>query len=154
MKRKTVGFLFVLGCVSLSGTLESNVPNNEDKQVRQVIQDYVQGWREADKQQLSRVFALENGHLIWISGERGSEQVQSMSFEDIVARDKRPNPEYGRHTEILSLDIVDDKLAIAKVEISYSKGSYIDYLVLYKVGDDWRIVTKTFVTRPASVPTR
>ncbi len=43
------------------------------------------------------------------------------------------------------LDIVDDTLAIAKVEVSFSKSDFIDYLVLYKVGNDWRIMTKTFV---------
>jgi Putative lumazine-binding len=38
-------------------------------------------------------------------------------------------------------------LAVAKLSISRAGGSYVDYLVLEKIASDWRIVTKTWVTR-------
>jgi hypothetical protein len=39
------------------------------------------------------------------------------------------------------------RLSVAKVDIERSAGSYIDYLVMYKFGEQWRIVNKTFVDR-------
>lgn len=154
MRQRTSNAVLALGCLFLYSSSTSSAPNVEESQVRQVVGDYIEGWREADAERLSQVFALDNGHVIWLSDKDGSETVESMSFGDIVSRDKEPNPEYGRNSEILALDVVDDKLAVAKVEISFSKGNYIDYLVLYKVGDDWRIATKTFVTRLTGGPGR
>ena len=70
-----------------------------------------------------------------------------MTCGEILARGRRPNAEYGIESEILSLDVVDGSLAVAKVEISREGGSYVDYLVLYRLASGWRIVTKTFVSR-------
>jgi len=36
---------------------------------------------------------------------------------------------------------------VAKVDIAREGGAYVDYLVLYKLGVGWRIVTKTYVVR-------
>ena len=125
--------------------LAQSVPDSV--QIHEVIEGYIVGWRTADADLLSRVFATEGGVLLWPSGEPGAETLNGMTFGDILARGRRPNPAYGEHWKIRALDIVDGKLAVAKVDISREGGSYVDYLVLYKLGVGWRIVTKTYVVR-------
>ncbi len=119
----------------------------DSAQIRETIENYITGWRAGDLELLSRVFATEEGVVLWTSGAPGEEVLSRMTFSEILARGSRPKPQYGTEWEILSLDVVDGKLAVAKVEISRSGGSYIDYLVLQNLADGWRIVTKTFVVR-------
>ncbi len=125
--------------------LAQSVPDSV--QIHEVIEGYIVGWRTADANLLSRVFATDRGVLLWPSGDPGAETLNGMTFEDILARGRRPNPAYGEQWKIRALDIVDGKLAVAKVDISREGGSYVDYLVLYKLGVGWRIVTKTYVVR-------
>jgi len=47
--------------------------------------------------------------------------------------------------KILSVDIVDDKMAMVKLDFDTPKTHYVDYLVMYKRNNQWRIVNKTFV---------
>ena len=115
--------------------------------IRETIERYVVGWRTGDLELLAEAFAVEEGVVLWRSGDPGQQVLDGMTFEEILARGSRPNPGYGEPWEILDLDVVDGALAVAKVEISRSGGSYVDYLVLYKLARGWRIVTKTFVTR-------
>ena len=73
-----------------------------------------------------------------------------MTFSEVLARGSRPQPEYGLRYEIQALDVIDDRLAVARVEQSRKGGSYVDVLVLYRIAGEWRIVTKTFVSRSRS----
>ncbi len=115
--------------------------------VARVVEQYVVGWRTADHELLADVFATEEGVLLWPSGEAGEEALNGMTFAEILGREPRPNASYGEEWRILELDVVDGALAMAKVEISRTGGSYIDYLLLYRLAPGWRIVTKTFVSR-------
>jgi hypothetical protein len=69
-----------------------------------------------------------------------------MTFDDVLER-RRPQPHYGLEWDVLALDVVDRKVAVAKLDISRSGGSYVDFLVLYKIAGEWRIVNKTFAVR-------
>lgn len=116
-------------------------------EIREVVEGYIVGWRTADEALLAQVFATDQGVILWPSGDPGEETLSGMTFGDLLARGRRPNPAYGESWRIRELDIVDGKLAVAKVDISREGGSYVDYLVLYKLGGGWRIVTKTYVVR-------
>lgn len=119
---------------------------SDEDRIRKILNDYITGWREGDVERLSRVFAVEQGRVMWISDQSGKEELQSMTFGDVLKRQKS-QPQYGLEWEVLSLDIVDGKLAVAKLHISRAGGSYIDFLVCHKISGDWRIVNKTFVVR-------
>ena len=146
MMRMTIGFA-ALACGIAGPTNLSAQTQNDSTEVAQVVQDYILGWRNGDVELLSQVFDPEEGVLLWPSGGEGAEKLNGMTFSEILARGSRPNASYGLESQILSLDVVDGKLAVAKVDISRSGGSYVDYLVLYKLDRGWRIVTKTFVSR-------
>lgn len=115
--------------------------------VSAVVEEYVRGWREGDVEALADVFEPAEGVLLWTSGGAGAARLNGMTFQEILDRGSRPNPSYGLETTIEHIDVVDGQLAVARVFISRSGGSYTDYLVLYKLDAGWRIVTKTFVSR-------
>ena len=121
--------------------------SEDEAAIRDVLDRYVVNWREGNGEGLSKVFELDNGYVIWTSGEGDAESVGSMSFADIVARDKGPVERYGHTMKILTIDVVDEQLATAHFEVGFAKGSYTNVFTLYKVGAEWKVVTKTFVTR-------
>lgn len=142
------GLLLVAGgmLVAWSSSVSAQAPG-DSVAVAKVVMDYVAGWREGDLELLAEVFEPDEGVLLWTSGGDGAAQLNGMTFRQILDRGSRPNAAYGLETEIQGIDVVDGKLAVAKVYISRSGGSYTDYLVLYKLDHGWRIVTKTFVSR-------
>ncbi len=152
MTKRTLPICFVLAALAVAPAAAAMPPaGTDEKAIRAIIADYVQGWREADPKRLSRVFALEEGRVLWLAERSGKQVLASRTFEKILQRPRKAQPEYGLEWEVLDLDVIDGKLASAKVRISRRGGSYIDLLLLHKIEDEWRIVTKTFVSRSAAV---
>jgi hypothetical protein len=118
----------------------------EESAIQAVLEDYIVGWREGDPERLSRAFASETGTIMWVGSEDGREVLQSMTFGAAVARGKS-NLSYGLEWRVGSLDVVDSHVAVAKLYISRSGGSYVDFLTLYKIDGMWKIVNKAFVSR-------
>ncbi len=115
--------------------------------INEVLDIYVSAWREGDVERLSEIFAAEEGRVMWLTGNGADQHLASMTFQQVLDRGSRPNPEYGLEWDVLSLDVLDGALAMAKLDISRSGGSYVDYLALQKIAGEWRIVNKTFVVR-------
>lgn len=142
------GTMMVLACAALMGPtlLQAQTPS-DSVAVANVVMNYVTGWREGDAEALAEVFALNDGVVLWTSGDDEAAQLNGMTFQQILDRGRRPNPSYGLETTIEEIDVVDGKLAVARVHISRAGGSYTDIFLLYKLEQGWRIVTKTYVTR-------
>lgn len=139
----TLLFVFCL----IPGTLMAEPSQRTRDELHQVMADFVQGWREGDADRLGRVFAMAEGRIHWVSGEGDEEVVKSMTFQAAVDRGKT-NPAYGLDGwEILSMDVLDDELAMVKLEIQFGKYVSIDFMICQKVRGEWRIVSNTFVTR-------
>lgn len=145
---KALSRVFVLLLVSLDAGHAAVAAASAADEIRRVVEDYIVGWREGDSEILSRVFELDHGYVIWVTtDEAGASTVDSMTFRDIVARGKAAGPAYGSRVEILAIDVTDDAVATAELEIAFAGGTYVDHLTLYRVGDAWKIVTKAFATR-------
>ena len=139
--------IYSLGMYSRFAPAHLAQETSDEGQIRQMLNDYIVGWREADGERLARVFAAKEGRVMWISKQSGKEILSSMTFGEILQRENKPQPHYGLDWEVLDLDIVDGRLAVAKLHISRAGGSYIDFLVCHKIAGEWRIVNKTFVVR-------
>jgi hypothetical protein len=83
---------------------------------------------------------------MWLSGDRGAERLNTMTFAEILTR-CRPQAEFGKTWRAESLDVLDGSLAMAKVYISIANAHYLGYLALHKIAGQWRIVNKTCVRR-------
>lgn len=134
----------LVGVAPLSGQVVAQEVAGRSE-LRSVMDDFVRGWREGDAELLSRVVDMDEGRITWVSGQGANEQVESMTFAAAVARN-RTHPEYGRDGwELVSLDVVDDGLAFAKLRIPEGDAVSIDFMVCYRVAGTWRIVSNTFV---------
>jgi len=100
----TIVPLVVLAVAPDTATAQTSADSAE---IREVVEGYVVGWRTADEDLLSRVFATDQGVLLWPSGDPGQETLNGMTFGEILARGRRPNPAYGEPWSIRELDIVD-----------------------------------------------
>jgi hypothetical protein len=128
-----------------AGASIAQVPTDKEA-IHQVLEDYIVGWRDGNAELLSRAFATESGTIMWVGSQDDQQVLQSMTFEAAIARGKS-NSSYGLEWQVLSLDVVDSSVALAKLDISRSRGSYIDFLTLYKIDGSWKIVNKVFASR-------
>lgn len=148
MTRRTA-VIVAISCFALSAGQPAWAQDGEARdEVERVLADFVQGWRDGDAETLARVFALDAGYVQWVSGDGDDERAAAMTFRDIVARD-RDHPDYGLSGwEIVSLDVVEGELAVAKLAIHEGGVVNVDYLVLYRIAETWKIVSNTFVIVP------
>jgi hypothetical protein len=136
-----------LGIVWPAGAEETD----DEAAVRHAIGEYVAGWREGDVARLSKVFELDHGYIIWQQDDdEGTPVVQSRTFRKLLEK-RKPNPGYGEPYEILHLEVHGGSLAFATVRVERApRGSYVDHFTLHKLGDTWRITTKTYVWHAAA----
>ena len=89
---------------------------------------------------------LETGHLKYVTTnkETGEEYVRVISFDEFAKQFTEYKTETWK-SEILSIDIVDNHMALVKLNFDTPRTHYVDYLVMYKRKAGWRIVSKTFV---------
>ena len=138
-----------LWCVTI-GTQEVAGQNQEAvEELGDLMTRFVEAWREGDGDALADVFAMDEGRILWVTGEADGEAASSMTFRAAVERD-RPRPSYGRSGwRIASVDIVNDEMALAKLEIEDGDVLSIDYMLCYRINGRWKIVANTFVITPS-----
>lgn len=121
--------------------------SNDEEEIRQVIDNYIVGWRTADSVLLSKAFDLEAGVVLWVSKKSAPEKLNSMTLKQLVNRNKVQEA-YGVGYAIEELKVIGSQLAIAMVKIPTKKAYYIDCLELQKINDAWKIVLKSYVYFP------
>lgn len=144
MTRMTI-WLLPVAALCLAATPSMAQSTDSKEAVTRLMEDFVRGWREGDAQLLSRVLALDEGRITWVSGQGSDESVGSMTFRAAVERDRKHPDNGSEGWQIFSLDVVNDELAVAKLQIPEGDAVNIDYMVCYRVAGEWRIVSNTFV---------
>jgi len=147
VKKALIALLVILGAGATLYAARGDDPADPDEaQIREVVDLYFKGVVEADRTALERAWD-KNAHMKHVKVTRdGIEAVHVVPID--VAFEwwtrVKANTSMGK---VLSLDIVDGKMAMVKFEFHYNQLKYIDYLSLYKVNGEWKIVNKTFVLR-------
>ncbi len=93
-------------------------------------------------------FDLEFGHIkmIRLDKESGEESVRTLPLSEFVKFFKEATKDTWE-AKVLSVDIVENKMAMVKLNFDTPKTHYIDYLVMYKRNDQWKIINKTFYSK-------
>lgn len=138
-------FLGVIFFICSSLTYAKSVTSTEHQQVIDAAYNYFKGVAEADQTRLSDAFDMEFGHIKMISVDKESqvETIRSLPLSEFATFFKKPTKELWE-ANILSIDIVKDKMAMVKLNFETPKTHYIDYLVMYKRNGQWKIINKTF----------
>ena len=110
--------------------------------------NYFNGAASGDQKLLSKAFDLEFGHvkMISVNKETGKESIRTVTLKEFSGYFKKATRDTWS-ANILSVDIVDDKMAMVKLDFDTPKTHYIDYLVMYKRESEWRIINKTFIAK-------
>ncbi|TLX48085.1 hypothetical protein C1E24_04595 [Pseudoalteromonas phenolica] len=140
----------LVAMVSFSGASSAKATfNAEHNDIVKTVNSYFKGIAESDEVLIAQAFELENGHIksIVTDKETGKQSIRSQTLGDFAKIFKQPTKDHWQ-AHILSIDVVDQHMAMVKLNFETSKTHYIDYLVLYKFNDAWKIVNKTFVAKP------
>lgn len=124
------------------------ITGKEYQAVVDTAYNYFNGAANGDQKLLSKAFDLEFGHvkMITVNKETGKETIKTVPLKEFAGYFKQVTKDTWS-ANILSVDIVDNKMAMVKLNFETSKTHYIDYLVMYKRDSEWRIINKTFVAK-------
>ena len=120
----------------------------EYQAVVETAYNYFNGVANGDQKLLSKAFDQEFGHvkMITLSKETGKEVIRTVPLKEFAGYFKKATKDKWE-ANILSVDIVDDQMAMVKLDFHTPKTHYIDYLVMYKRQNEWRIINKTFTAK-------
>lgn len=112
---------------------------SEYAQVEQTLNYYLQGGTNNNFDMLSRAFH-ETATMKYI---RNGEYVEVNALE-FFRNGMDPNrPPSNRTTRIVSINIAGNA-ASARVEAAYENFTFVDYMNLLKIDDEWKVVSKIF----------
>lgn len=142
----------VLTLVAASLTLTSqfvdakSVASKEYQAVIDTALNYFHGAAKGDQELLAKAFDMEDGHIKMLREDKatGKQSIKTVTLKEFAGYFKQETKDTWE-ADVLSVDIVDDKMAMVKLNFETSKTHYIDYLVMYKREQGWRIINKTYV---------
>jgi len=138
-------FLIVMSMTFFSITTQAETAPDKAA-IEAAVNDYFQGQGEASETRLFRAFAADHATMVGVvKDDDGKEIIKS--WKDMTSvLDKwstNKNPVGGdRDGEILSMNIVDDRLAVV---LFRSTTRFYDALTLAKLNNEWKIIGKSYV---------
>jgi len=152
-KMKTVkqfinGTIAALCLLPSSMVLAESVTSNEYQAVVTTAYNYVNGLANADQKMLANSLDLEFGDVKMLkkNPETQKETIRTVSLMEYVGFFKEATKDTWQ-AKVISVDIVDEKMAMVKLDFETPKTYYTDYLVMYKRDKNWRIINKTFIAK-------
>ena len=145
MQIKLLTILLVIGLAPLAATADEH--NKEHKAaIKAAVFDYFHGQGEASAERLNRAFAADSATMVGVVKDReGNESIRAWKdMAEVLANwsaNENP-PGTEREGEILSMDIVDDRIAVVLFK---SADRFYDALTLVYIDDEWKIIQKAFV---------
>lgn len=130
--------LTVLFCtVSFTAFAQSDL-----KLIQETLINYIEGTADADRERLEKAFHPDFNLYTVV----GKDSLREWDGQDYIAAETENKKEHtGR---IISIDHERDA-AIAKVELVIpGSGVYYDFFLLLKLGDEWKIIHKSYTGRP------
>ncbi len=114
---------------------------SECAKVEETLQAYMEGSSYNKLDMLESAF-VENATLYLTA--RGGFKVFTPKEYGSFFKNAEAGKFNGRHAKVLAIEVVRD-IATAKVEISIpeKKMLYVDLFLLKKIGDEWKIISKT-----------
>lgn len=124
--------------------------SSEEEAVRMVLDNYLNGVARQDTALLEKAFDGANAHMKHVTrSDAGGEMLKVVPIREAFVNWTKP-PAKPCKGKVLNIDILDSRLAMAKYEFVWGDVTFIDYLSLYKINGEWKIVNKVFIRKAAS----
>lgn len=126
---------------------------NEVDLIKTTIENYYNGYINSDFLLLEKALDPQNGTMkVPILKDEKIIGFQNHFFKDLIqkwsSREKLSEDVLKKCVlTILNIDIVEQKMASAKINMKVDTTTYIDILSLQKIAGDWKITNKTFVIK-------
>jgi hypothetical protein len=126
---------------------------NEVDLIKTSIENYYNGYINSDFLLLEKALDPQNGTMkVPILKDEKIIGFQNHFFKDLIqkwsSREKLSEDVLKKCVlTILNIDIVEQKMASAKINMKVDTTTYIDILSLQKIAGDWKITNKTFVIK-------
>lgn len=117
---------------------------NQETAIKQTIQNYLDGYLNAQKDTVALAFH-PNTVLLSVAEQQLSRLDIPTWFNNMDERRSKGDIRQAQ-VEIKSLDITD-RTAVAKLELTFAQARYTDYLSLLQLEDGWKIVGKIYSMR-------
>ncbi|MDO1502357.1 nuclear transport factor 2 family protein [Winogradskyella maritima] len=125
----------LLLCLSLFTALAQESDYDE---IEKTVSYYLDGGTNNDFETLKKAFH-ETATMKFIRNGEYKEVNALEFFKNAV----KPGPKQNRKTHISYIN-VSGNVASAKLQIDYETFSFIDYMNLIKIDDEWKVVSKIF----------
>jgi len=137
-------FLVFIGIMPQANA--NSISSSTHETVTKIAIDYFNGMANGDLDLLGEVFDMEYGDVKILDTDPDTQKnsIRRIPFSKFVNAFKG-NTNKPWISDILSVDIVDDRMALVKLSLKTKKSHYVDYLTMYKRDNKWRIVNKMFV---------
>lgn len=135
----------------LSLALNAQEKSNDIAIITTTIENYFNGYVQRDSSLLYAAFDTENGAMkVPTISEDGNESVENNYFKELIpkwaSREKlSPAVLENCALDILNIDVVNGKIASARISMKVDETIYIDILSLQKLNQSWKITNKIFL---------
>lgn len=153
MKRRSTALLAVIAAAVLVTVMardgvggDSEANSADDGAIRKTVDRYYQGVIAADRKLIESAWDVASGHMKHLRRGAPEDTVAVTPIAQAVDWWTRVKAKTSS-SEVLSVDIVDGKLATVKFKFIFDHWDYTEFLTLYKLSGQWKIVNKAFVQK-------
>lgn len=111
--------------------------------IEKTVQTYFDGLYEGDADKIASVFHTVS-HLYVANGSEVTDLPREQWLKMVRERPSAKSQNLERRDRIVSIDLSGPETAFVKVECQIPPRYFTDYLSLLKLGNQWRVVSKTF----------
>ena len=121
--------------------------------IKSAIQNYYDGYIHRDINKLNKAFDTIHGTMKVPVEENGKViGFRNRYFKEVIPKwgDRKPMPKEMLDNcalKIISIDLTDEQIASAKIEMKVDTINYVDVLSLHKIKGEWKITNKMYVVR-------
>lgn len=116
----------------------------DEKAIRKTVQNYYSGVVTANIDKLKDSWAMKGGHVKYVDQDKDKKDIVKTIPISLAAKSWTQSPADRASADVKMLDIVENKMAMVKLEFKYNDHTFMDYLTLYKLNDQWKIVHKAY----------
>ncbi|MES2305226.1 MAG: nuclear transport factor 2 family protein [Gemmatimonadota bacterium] len=141
--RHLLSLLVVLAATPLAAQAPAAAASSEEANVRATVKEYLHGLKFNDVKSFERTFTPD-AKLMFIN--RGGQIGQLTQPDWYRGFATVAGKEEAGEFEVLAVDITGNAASV-KVQETYPKSVYVNYLSMLKVGNEWKIVNKIYNAR-------
>lgn len=142
MRKFLIPILLTWCAVSSSGAMTAR--QSDEAGVRAAVELYFRAQATGEAEHLRRAFHPD-AKLFFIRDGKFSQ----LTLDEFAARfTGKPQPDEAKRKRSVERIDITGNAATAKLILDYPNAKFTDYMALLKIGDEWKIVNKTFTSEP------